>query len=166
MESSAGAAAEKDRIRVTARKPATTPPASKRLRNVDTKMCAANNDMRTFLHVTRNLLSFARAQAPGTDHEMALSLLWRPAISLGAGASAAPVRRTLRRSISLSLAVGWSTISPSMAHWSHAPRSLKIEAWLRPPVKETGPRRRRSATGPPISRGRGEMTEQRPRRGR
>jgi hypothetical protein len=90
MESSAGAAAEKDRIRVTARKPATTPPASKRLRNVDTKMCAANDDMRTFLHVTRNLLSFARSQASGTDHELALSLLWRPAMSLGTGASAAP----------------------------------------------------------------------------
>src|ERR1700680_1760847 len=56
-------------------------------------------------------------------------------------ASAAPVRRTLRRSISLSSAVGWLTISPSMAHRSHALRSLKIEAWLRPPVKETGPRR-------------------------
>src|SRR5215813_16583 len=66
MESSA-AAAEKDGIRVTARKPATTPP--------------------TFLHVTRNLLSFARSQASGTDHELALSLLWRPAISLGAGAA-------------------------------------------------------------------------------
>jgi hypothetical protein len=164
MESSAGAAAEKDGIRVTARKPATTPPASKRLRNVDTEMCAANHDTRTFLHVTRNLLSFARSQASGTDPELALSLLWRPAISLGAGA--APVRRTLRRSISLSLAVGWLTISPSMAHWSHAPRSLKIEAWLWPPVKETGPRRCRSATGPPISRRRGEMIEQRLRRGR
>jgi hypothetical protein len=145
MESSASAAAEKDgRIRVTARKPATTPPASKRLRNVDAKMCAANDDMRTFLRVTRN----ARSQASGTDHELALSLVWRPATSLGAGASAAPVRRTLRRSISLSLAAGWSTISPSMAHWSHAPGSLKIEAWLWPPVKETGPRRCRSATGP------------------
>src|SRR5580704_7693974 len=131
MESSA--AAEKDGIRVTARKPATTPPASKRLRNVDSKMCAANDDVRTFLHVTRNLLSFARSQASGTDHELALSLVWRPATSLGAGASAAPVRRTLRRSISLSLAAGWSTISPSMAHWSHAPGSLKIEAWLWPP---------------------------------
>src|SRR5215475_10477094 len=113
MESSAGAAAQKDGIRVTARKPATTPPASKRLGNVDTKTCAANDDMRTFLHVTQNLLSFARSQASGTDHELALSLLWRPAISLGAGASAAPVRRTLRRSISMPLAVGWLTISPS-----------------------------------------------------
>ena len=149
MESSASAAAEKDgRIRVTARKPATTPPASKRLRNVDAKMSAANDDMRTFLRVTRNLFSFARSQASGTDHELALSLVWRPAISLGAGASAAPVRRTLRWSISLSLAAGWSTISPSMAHWSHAPGSLKIEAWLWPPVKETGPPRCRSATGP------------------
>jgi len=105
MESSVGAAAEKDGIRVTARKPATTPPPSKRLHNVDTKMCAANDDMRTFLHVTRNLLSFARSQASGTDHELALSLLWRPAISLGAGASAAPVRRTLRRSIQTGLVV-------------------------------------------------------------
>jgi len=48
MESSAGAAAEKDGIRVTARKPATTPPASKRLRNVDTEMRAANDDIRRF----------------------------------------------------------------------------------------------------------------------
>src|SRR6266566_2796946 len=149
MESSAGAAAEKDGIRVTARKPATTPPASKRLHNVDTKMCAANDDMRTFLQVTRNLLSFARSQASGTDHELALSLLWRPAISLGAGASAAPDRRTLRRSISLSLAVVCLTISPSMAHWSHAPRSLKIEAWLWHPVKETGPRCFLMVRGPP-----------------
>jgi hypothetical protein len=108
--------------RVAARKPATTPPASNRLRNVDTKMCAANDDTRTFLHVTRNLLSFARSQVSGTDHELALSLLWRPAISLGAGASAAPVRRTPRRSISLSLAVGWLPISPSMAHW-------RLQAW-------------------------------------
>src|SRR5258708_38390999 len=48
MESSTGAATEKDGIRVTARKPATTPPASKRLRNVDTKMCAANDDIGVF----------------------------------------------------------------------------------------------------------------------
>jgi len=33
---------------VTVRKPATTPPASKRLRNVDTKMCAANDDISVF----------------------------------------------------------------------------------------------------------------------
>jgi hypothetical protein len=65
MESSAGAAAEKDGIRVTARKPATTP-ASERLQNVDTKMCAANDDMRTFLHVTRNLAIF-RTLASGGD---------------------------------------------------------------------------------------------------
>ena len=32
-----------------------------------------------------------------------------------------------------------------MAHRSHALRSLKIEAWLWPPVKETGPRRCRRA---------------------
>src|SRR5271170_6283272 len=58
------------------------------------------------------------------------ALACAPCSSAGpAAASAAPVRRTLRRSISLSLAVGWLTISPSMAHWSHAPRSLKIEAW-------------------------------------
>jgi hypothetical protein len=37
------------------------------------------------------------------------------------------------------------TISPSMAYPSHALRSLKIEAWLWPPVKETGPRRCRRA---------------------
>src|SRR5215470_10122532 len=48
MESSTGAATEKDGIRATARKPATTPPASKRLRNVDTKMCAANDDIGVF----------------------------------------------------------------------------------------------------------------------
>src|ERR1700726_1527992 len=61
-----------------------------------------------------------------------------------AAASAAPVRRTLRRSISLSSAVGWLTISPSIAHWSHALSSLKIEAWLWPPVKETATRSRHS----------------------
>ena len=33
---------------MTARKPATIPPASKRLRNVYTKMCAANDDMGIF----------------------------------------------------------------------------------------------------------------------
>ena len=32
-----------------------------------------------------------------------------------------------------------------MTHRSHALRSLKIEAWLWPPVKETGPRRRRES---------------------
>jgi hypothetical protein len=48
MESSAGAATEKDGIRVTARKPATTPPASRRLGNVDTKMCVANDDIGVF----------------------------------------------------------------------------------------------------------------------
>src|SRR5260370_4271986 len=70
------------------------------------------------------------------------ALACAPCSSAGpAAASAAPVRRTLRRSISLSSAVGWLTISPSMAHRSHALRSLKIEAWLWPPVKETGPRR-------------------------
>jgi hypothetical protein len=72
MESSTGEAAEKDGIRVTARKPATTPPASKRLRNVDTKMCAANDDMRTFLHVIRNLLSFA----PRSIHDIGQCLLF------------------------------------------------------------------------------------------
>src|SRR5271155_1732536 len=46
-----------------------------------------------------------------------------------AAASAAPVRSTLRRSISLSSAVGWLTISPYMTHRSHAV-SRKIEAWL------------------------------------
>src|SRR6266436_6897821 len=74
------------------------------------------------------------------------ALACAPCSSAGpAAASAAPVRRTLRRSISLSSAVGWLTISPSMAHRSHALRSLKIEAWLWPPVKETGPRRCRRA---------------------
>jgi hypothetical protein len=48
MESSAGAAAEKDEIRVTARKPTTTPPASKRFRNVDTKIWAASDDIDVF----------------------------------------------------------------------------------------------------------------------
>src|SRR6516165_5031811 len=48
MESPAGAATEKVGIRVTARKPATTPPASKRLRNVDTKSRAANDDISLF----------------------------------------------------------------------------------------------------------------------
>jgi hypothetical protein len=69
MESSAGAAAEKDGIRATATKPVTTPLASKRPRNVDIKVGAANDDMRSVLHVTRNLLAFARSQASGTDHE-------------------------------------------------------------------------------------------------
>src|SRR5229473_3740730 len=74
------------------------------------------------------------------------ALACAPCSSAGpAAASAAPVRRTLRRSISLSSAVGWLTISPSMEHRSHALRSLKIEAWLWPPVKETGPRRCRRA---------------------
>src|ERR1700674_2459233 len=74
------------------------------------------------------------------------ALACAPCSSAGpAAASAAPVRRTLRRSISLSSAVGWLTISPSMAHRSHALRSLKIEAWLWPPVKETGPPRCRRA---------------------
>src|SRR5229473_8490611 len=74
------------------------------------------------------------------------ALACAPCSSAGpAAASAAPVRRTLRRSISLSSAVGWLTISPSIAHRSHALRSLKIEAWLWPPVKETGPRRCRRA---------------------
>jgi hypothetical protein len=48
MESSTGAATEKDGIRVTARKPATTPPASKWLLTVDTKMCAADDDIGVF----------------------------------------------------------------------------------------------------------------------
>src|SRR5207248_5726035 len=48
-----------------------------------------------------------------------------------------PVRRTLRRSISLSSAVRWLTISPSMAHRSHALRPLKIEACVWLSVKET-----------------------------
>src|ERR1700688_3624890 len=62
------------------------------------------------------------------------ALACAPCSSAGpAAASAAPVRRTLRRSISLSSAVGWLTISPSMAHRSHALRSLKIEAWLLAP---------------------------------
>src|SRR5262245_38354678 len=66
------------------------------------------------------------------------ALACAPCSSAGpAAASAAPARSTLRRSISLSSAVGWLTISPSMAHRSHALRSLKIEAWLGPPVKET-----------------------------
>src|SRR5262249_56204041 len=74
------------------------------------------------------------------------ALACAPCSSAGpAAASAAPVRRTLRRSISLSSAVGWLTICPSIAHRSHALRSLKIEAWLWPPVKETGPRRCRRA---------------------
>src|SRR5260370_4764054 len=64
------------------------------------------------------------------------ALACAPCSSAGpAAASAAPVGRTLRRSISWSTAVGWLTISPSMAHRSHALRSLKIEAWLWPPVK-------------------------------
>src|ERR1700730_13911400 len=61
MESSTGAATETDGIRVTARTPATTPPASKRLRNVDPKMCAANDDIGVFSTSqgtrVRNLLS-------------------------------------------------------------------------------------------------------------
>src|SRR5260370_850329 len=61
------------------------------------------------------------------------------------GSHRRPRRRTLRRSISLSSAVGWLTISPCMAHRSHALRSLKIEAWLWRPVKETGPHRCRKA---------------------
>src|SRR5262250_2956018 len=70
------------------------------------------------------------------------ALACAPCSSAGpAAASAAPVRRTLRRSISLSSVAGWLAISPSIAHRSHALRSLKIEAWLWPPVKETGPRR-------------------------
>jgi hypothetical protein len=48
MESSASAATEKDGITVTARKPATTLPASKRLRKVDTRMCVANDDIGVF----------------------------------------------------------------------------------------------------------------------
>src|SRR5260370_9766862 len=74
------------------------------------------------------------------------ALACAPCTSAGpATASAAPVRRTLRRSISLSSAVGWLTISPSIAHRSRALRSLKIEAWLWPQVQETGPRRCRKA---------------------
>src|SRR5215471_16642725 len=68
------------------------------------------------------------------------ALACAPCSSAGpAAASAAPARSTLRRSISLSLAVGWLTICPSIAHRSRALRSLKIEAWLWPPVKETSP---------------------------
>src|SRR5580692_5281799 len=48
MESAGGAAAEIDGTRATARKPATTPTAGKRLRNVDTNMCAANDDIGIF----------------------------------------------------------------------------------------------------------------------
>src|SRR5215472_111271 len=74
------------------------------------------------------------------------ALACAPCSSAGpAAASAAPVRRMLRRSIRLPSAVGWLTICPSIAHRSHALRSLKIEAWLWPPVKETGPRRRRES---------------------
>src|SRR5260370_30966558 len=74
------------------------------------------------------------------------ALACAPCSSAGpAAASAAAVRRTLRRSISLSSAVGGLTICPSIAHRSHALWSLKIEAWLWPPVKETGPRRCRRA---------------------
>src|SRR5580704_2247012 len=47
------AAPEEDGKRVAARKPATTPPASRRLRNADTKMRVANDDMGV-LHITRN----------------------------------------------------------------------------------------------------------------
>src|SRR5216683_388970 len=66
------------------------------------------------------------------------ALACAPCSSAGpAAASAAAVRRTQRRSISLSSAVGWLTISPSMAHWSHALRSSEIEPWLWAPVKET-----------------------------
>src|SRR5215831_10640237 len=76
------------------------------------------------------------------------ALACAPCSSAGpAAASAAPARSTLRRSISLSSAVGWLTIFPSMAHRSHALRSLKIEAWLGPPVKETGPRAYQQGAG-------------------
>jgi hypothetical protein len=47
MEST-GAAVEKDGTKATARKPATTPLASNRPRNVDTKLCAANDDIGIF----------------------------------------------------------------------------------------------------------------------
>src|SRR5262245_30590387 len=67
------------------------------------------------------------------------ALACAPCSSAGpAAASAAPVRRTLRRSISLSSAVGCLTISPSIR--VAALRLLDIEAWLWSPVKETGPR--------------------------
>src|SRR5215467_1932952 len=76
------------------------------------------------------------------------ALACAPCSSAGpATASAAPVRRMLRRSIRLPSAVGWLTICPSIAHRSHALRSLKIEAWLWPPVKETGPRAYQQGAG-------------------
>src|SRR5215510_13986614 len=48
MESVPNAATQKGEIRVTARKPATTPLSSKRLRNIGTHICDANGDIGVF----------------------------------------------------------------------------------------------------------------------
>src|SRR5215471_7666965 len=65
------------------------------------------------------------------------ALACAPCSSAGpAAASAAPVCRRVRRSISLSSAVGWFTIAPSMAHRNCALRFLSIEAWLWSLVKK------------------------------
>src|SRR5437667_7563455 len=48
MESVPDAATQKGGIRVTTRKPATTPLSSRRLRNVDTHICDLNGDIGVF----------------------------------------------------------------------------------------------------------------------
>src|SRR5205814_3073177 len=54
MEFVPNAATQKGGIRVTTRKPATTPLTSKRLRNVGTHICDANGDMAFSPDITTN----------------------------------------------------------------------------------------------------------------